>query len=108
MSNSKFDEWAFDQTVTKGGAIFGCKDRSGVNVGFVNTGTGEYFSLSEWISVEDRLPKQSDRVLISTLDWDLDPITSVATFNEGKVGFLVAGGIKDKDVTHWQPLPAPK
>jgi hypothetical protein len=61
----------------------------------------------DWISVDDRLPETFQRVLIYTLDWDLDPIQSIAHFNGIKTGFLSVGGKKDKDVTHWIPLPEP-
>jgi hypothetical protein len=111
MSNSKFDEWAFDQTVTKGGAIFGCKDKDGVNVGFVNTGTGEYFSLSDgdkWISVDVRLPEIMPYRLAPVLIAREDGSVSWAAYNT-KIEKFLTESFKDIEenhkVTHWQALP---
>ena len=62
---------------------------------------------NQWISVEDRLPETFQRVLALTKDYDLDPIHTLVHFNGAKTGFLSVGGKKDKNVTHWMPLPAP-
>ena len=61
----------------------------------------------EWISVKDELPECFVRCLIFTVDADDAPISNIAIYNGTKAGFLVVGGHKDKDVTHWQPLPEP-
>jgi|TARA_R110000824_G_scaffold28439_1_gene95570 hypothetical protein len=61
--------------------------------------------MSDWISVKDRLPNMHQKVLALTTDYDLDPCHALVTFNGVKEGFLGIGGRKDKDITHWMPLP---
>ena len=63
--------------------------------------------MSKWISVKDKLPDTFQRVLALTTDYDLDPCHTLVIFNGVKTGFLAAGGRKDKNVTHWMPLPPP-
>ena len=63
--------------------------------------------MSDWISVEDRLPEIYQRVLGLTTDYDSDPCHTLVTFNGAKIGFLSIGGKKDRDVTHWMSLPVP-
>lgn len=60
-----------------------------------------------WISVDsDNEPLNYQVVLISTTDADGDQVTVTATYNgDGK--YLVTGGYRDKDLTHWMPLPKP-
>ena len=116
MSNSKFDEWAFDQTVTKGGTIFGCKDKSGVNVGFVNTVTGEYFSLNdEWISVVDESPPLKEILdkPLSVAGDDIPPLNISIKVLRIIRGEVSVGAVEWFDhgwvnATHWQPLPPTK
>ena len=63
--------------------------------------------MSEWISVDDMYkPSNFQKVLIYTLDADSMMVITTAIFN-GSRGFLLAGGCKDNDVTHWMPLPEP-
>jgi hypothetical protein len=62
---------------------------------------------NQWVSVEDRLPDTFQKVLALTTDYDLDPSHTLVIFNGIKTGFLGVGGRKDKDVTHWMPLPDP-
>ena len=62
---------------------------------------------TQWISVEDRLPETFQRVLALTTDYDLDPVHTLVHFNGVRAGFLAVGGRKDKNVTHWMPLPTP-
>ena len=49
----------------------------------------------EWISVEDRLPKQNGMYLVFT---DFGDIATIRSFSI-ELGFL------DVHVTHWMPLP---
>ena len=60
-----------------------------------------------WINVEDRLPDMHQYVLIWTTDYDDEPIANLAHWNGEDEGFLVNGGHRDNDVTHWMPLPEP-
>tara|TARA_R110000772_G_scaffold109646_3_gene212937 strand:+ start:284 stop:487 length:204 start_codon:yes stop_codon:yes gene_type:complete len=64
--------------------------------------------MSGWISVDDRLPDMYQKVLALTTDYDLDPCHALVTFNGVNEGFLGIGGRKDKDITHWMPLPPPE
>lgn len=63
--------------------------------------------MSEWISVEDRLPK-------GEFDWVLvyaDGAISTIAFNKNKGFFEPIGyscwNISIDSITHWQPLPEP-
>ena len=61
-----------------------------------------------WISVDsDIKPKLHQKVLIWTTDADDNYCCWHATYNGEKTGYLLTGGYKDKDLTHWQPLPNP-
>lgn len=59
--------------------------------------------MSEWISVEDRLPKQYDEVLIHIPHATL---TTTAWRNIAGEWQFVDDDLA-KSVTHWMPLPAP-
>lgn len=57
--------------------------------------------MSEWISVEDRLPTVANEYIVtngsavSTLEW-----------NDGKWWSVVLGqNVPLKNITHWMPLP---
>lgn len=63
--------------------------------------------MDRWVSIKDEQPKMYERVLVSTLNVDCEPYVTTAHWNGDKMGFLVTGGIKDKDVTHWQHCPEP-
>ena len=54
-----------------------------------------------WISVEDRLPEHSARILAYT-----PPSGNTAAHTEVSRGFMARLG-KRTDITHWQPLPEP-
>jgi hypothetical protein len=74
--------------------------------------------MSDWISVEDRLPEKDERVLVwlpeneQTLD---DGIFDIAYFeikeDEEPVWRIENGpgiySLSSNDVTHWMPLPGP-
>jgi hypothetical protein len=81
--------------------------------------------MSEWISVEDRLPKDRQRVLVCFIDdvhrktWHFDNgACQVATFGdyygdhhfsldcESVNGYLKLN-LEQASVTHWMPLPEP-
>jgi hypothetical protein len=62
---------------------------------------------SQWVSVDDdEKPELHESVWIYTTDCDGVPIASVAHWN-GHLGFLVTGGYKDPDVTHWKRIVPP-
>lgn len=71
--------------------------------------------MSEWISVEDRLPEIGDSVLVFFL-WNGLGMTNVPCMEsavyQGTLGF-VGGGLEHfielspPNVTHWMPLPEP-
>ena len=65
--------------------------------------------MSKWISVEEELPELHQRVLTWTTDADDEFFVWMAHWNgEGKnEGFIATNGYRDKDVTHWMPLPEP-
>lgn len=67
--------------------------------------------MNNWISVKDRMPEMHQRVITWTTDNDGMRTVWMAHWNgygAGKRGgFLVSGGYRDKDVTHWMPLPEP-
>ena len=57
---------------------------------------------TEWISVNDRLPKKKQDVLTCSLDGDIG-IDEVWENLDGKIEFYLGG----ENVTHWMPLPKP-
>ena len=69
--------------------------------------------MSEWISVENRLPKKGDRCLICINFGSpfIEPSVHDAqftgsTFRRGRAKVAVAGTSDDDPVvTHWMPLP---
>jgi len=61
----------------------------------------------QWIPVSERLPDLYQRVLTWTVDADDIPTVLIAHWNGDKEGFLGLNGYKDRDVTHWMPLPEP-
>ncbi len=61
----------------------------------------------KWISVDSEIkPEQGQQVLIYTTDADDLPTIAKATYNVNN-RFLLCGGYRDKDLTHWQSLPTP-
>ena len=65
---------------------------------------------SEWISVEDRLPEESERFLVryeSTSDET--PYTTIVYYNATNRTFhsLFLRIDQENPITHWQPLPEP-
>ena len=63
---------------------------------------------NQWVSVEsDIKPKMYQQVIIYTTDSDFCPTQRLAHWNGEKEGFLVGGGYRDRQATHWQPLPQP-
>ena len=60
--------------------------------------------MSDWISVEDRLPPDGQQVLLA---W-LSPLRKTWIYETGELGFIEF--MKDEygeQITHWQPLPEP-
>ena len=55
--------------------------------------------MSEWISVEERLPEAEVDVLVT----DDNGYVYVSRYHVGSISFWSAM----KEVTHWMPLPAP-
>ena len=62
-------------------------------------------TMSEWISVKDRLPELLDEVLLFTSEGDI----FAGVFFERHENYTVAGDYHRffYDVTHWMPLPEP-
>lgn len=59
--------------------------------------------MSEWISVEERLPETDQRVLVYTTALSM---TGVADFKDGgPVGIWDSHGIEGWLPTHWMPIP---
>lgn len=59
-----------------------------------------------WIKCSERLPEHGTRVQIVHGDADGDPYICNATYNDNKYGpFIVDGGRKARNATHWRPLP---
>lgn len=62
--------------------------------------------MSDWISVEERLPEAGERVL--TLDtYGHMRDRSLYCFVDGHIVFTPDGLVPRKHITHWQPLPEP-
>ena len=65
---------------------------------------------SEWIPVEERLPKIGQQVLVSIRPphWPAETESILATQDYEAAGFLDEhDGVPSKFVTHWMPLPEP-
>ncbi len=57
----------------------------------------------EWISVEDRLPNNEQRILVSDGDFIV-----IDEFIEEEDDFYLESGLELVDeVSHWMPLPEP-
>ena len=69
--------------------------------------------MSEWISVDDRLPERNAHVLVHYITHTKNSVQSVALhFDSIQWRQLVGGGLMIekngvKKVTHWMPLPEP-
>lgn len=65
--------------------------------------------MSEWISVEERLPKEYvQSVLVARHDGCLVPCVMAAYYTEeGFVTCTIAGNNLMKEPTHWRPFPPP-
>ncbi len=69
----------------------------------------------KWIPVSERLPeerinlytKDFEYVLCSTIWGDVRPYRFGKRIGENKAHFWLGGGIMDKYITAWQPLPEP-
>ena len=70
---------------------------------------------SDWISVNDRLPKINERVLVCKTFSDGTSFTSIATYT-GKekihdlyhYWWFTDDGFDIDGITHWQPIVLPK
>ena len=61
-------------------------------------------TVQEWISVNDRLPEQTSRCLVSRWDYVTDkPFLDILWFEKGVWWNRLHGG--NYAVTHWMPLP---
>lgn len=65
-----------------------------------------FSEMSEWISVDDRLPNLHENVFICALNDDNDRYYANAYFNPNNK-FLMIGGRNAKRVTHWMQISAP-
>jgi hypothetical protein len=77
---------------------------------FKSQSTGKQEGQEEWVSVEERLPQTLVNVLVHYDDGITGYITRGFYSYENKVVWNVqsySDKIKDANVTHWQPLPAP-
>lgn len=70
------------------------------------------WQMEQWVSVEDRLPEESENVLMHYELVNKKGIKHFATY----LGFYYYGDwkfaengdvVKDRNVTHWMPLPQP-
>jgi hypothetical protein len=62
---------------------------------------------SKWISVDERVPEYYQKVLVCSESEDGSKGMHTEHYNGEKIGFLLFGGARDSNVTHWQPLPDP-
>ena len=61
--------------------------------------------MSEWVSIEDRLPKRQENVLVASKH-DFVCIASL-TNNHRNNKFYDGDGLAINSITHWMPLPEP-
>jgi len=63
--------------------------------------------MSEWISVKDRLPKESTRknLLMYIISSNIDKVVFVSFFIKGE--WVLGKNNAFKNITHWMPLPKP-
>jgi len=65
-------------------------------------------SVSEWVSVEERLPKDNEEILFYRENWGILwgwYHSSTGMFIEGRQHDITLSS--SKDATHWMPLPNP-
>ncbi len=66
--------------------------------------------MSEWISVDERLPDNYEWVLLFFSEAHSDPYVEIGLFNNGKISYPSSNGVTyehTKLITHWMPLPEP-
>lgn len=63
--------------------------------------------MSEWISVNDRLPEKKGRYAVCVLRGSFSPVTKCANFDPKARPNWDMGGIAVKALTHWMVLPDP-
>lgn len=61
--------------------------------------------MSNWISVEDKLPEEGVKVLCSYENYNKHAGFIVAMFVNGS--FYGGGNYAPRGITHWMPLPEP-
>ena len=74
----------------------------------VDDAAKEISELDEWVSVEDRLPAHSTKVIINHItSYGRDE--AFGCYHEDTERFVYWGGDFENslEVTHWQPLPQP-
>jgi hypothetical protein len=66
---------------------------------------------NKWTSVKDKLPKEAEDVLINYIGWDENNSTIIAWLdtdnNTWEAEVFDGAKMRQKDVTHWMPLPKP-
>lgn len=63
----------------------------------------------EWVSVKDRLPEPSERVLVSNCDYIATGWFENGSWEVGDVGDIFNGGwgVEPEDITHWSEANTP-
>jgi hypothetical protein len=61
--------------------------------------------MSEWISVDDRLPKRQENVLVASKHGFV--CIASLTNNHRNNKFYDGDGLAINSITHWMPLPEP-
>ena len=61
--------------------------------------------MSEWISVDDRLPEDYRELVLACRVGINGPQMFTAFYGDADWAIMLAGHVDD--VTHWQPLPEP-
>ena len=64
-----------------------------------------YSDVAQWVSVDDRLPKNTKAVLVSISSTQGPSFTEIDHYVNGEFHFQAL--TKCNKVTHWQPLPLP-
>ena len=61
-------------------------------------------TVQEWISVDDRLPKNEKEGVLIALRWGM---VDIGWYEEGQWSSEFVNEYEDGEVTHWMPLPQP-
>ena len=65
--------------------------------------------MSEWISIEDKLPPFDVEVLVYQPSWKGEPVTTstLRAIDSSGYRFQFKNELNRYSVTHWMPLPEP-